>query len=50
MVFVETERGRHRVARSVLLYASTLGAEIAKGSTKTTSLLSFGLFTANRLD
>jgi hypothetical protein len=39
MVFVETERGRRLVARSVLLYASTRAAEIAKVSAKKTSHL-----------
>ena len=39
MVFVETKRGRCRVARSVLLYASTRGAEIAPVSAKNTSHL-----------
>ena len=39
MVFVETERGGWRVARSVLQYASTRAARIAKVSAKNTSLL-----------
>jgi len=39
VIFVETERGRRRVARSVRLYASTLDAGIAKGSAKSTALL-----------
>ena len=30
MVFVETQRGRWRVARNVLLYMSTLAAEIVR--------------------
>jgi hypothetical protein len=37
MVFGETKRGRRRVARSQLLLASTLDAEIATVSPKNTS-------------
>ena len=37
MVFIETERGRRRVARSVRQYVSTLAAEIAKVSAKNAS-------------
>ena len=40
MAFVESERGRWRVARSVRPYASTLDAEIARLSAKAPSHLS----------
>jgi len=41
--FVETERGRWRVARNVLLDVSTRAAGIATVSAKTSALLASGL-------